>query len=331
MAILIVDDEKSIRQILRRVLEPQHTVDEAATADEARRKLAGDPFDLVLCDINLSGESGLDLVRSVAADLGDTAIVMVTGVDDPKVAGEAFEMGVYGYLVKPFTPNEIRITVESALRRRELEQSHARLEERERELRLLSDRERIGRDLHDTVIQRLFSTGLVLQSACALIGNQAARDRVEKAIEELDVIIAHVRSVIFDMDSVASTGRTGLRASVLQLAQEAAGVLGFDPTITFTGPVDSAIATDIGDQLLATLRASLSSVVRHASSRSVEVDVAAAADGVVLRVGADGGGIDAPADLRAGAERAGGALTVDRRPSGGTVLEWRVPLPRLTS
>ena len=336
MAILIVDDETSIRHILRRVLEREHSVDEAGSVDEARRKLAETDFELVLCDINLSGESGLDLLRSVSPTLGDTAVVMVTGIDDPKVAEEAFEMGVYGYLVKPFTPNEVCITVESALRRRALEQSHRRLEEQERELRILSDRERIGRDLHATVIQRLFSTGLLLQSASGLIGDRAARSRVEEAIEELDVTIRDVRTAIFDIDSSTSSAPIEVRALVLQLVGDAASVLGSDPRITFSGPVDSVVGRDVAHHLLGALHESLSNVVRHASARAVEVDVDVAADEIVLRVRDDGAGMDgdrAPGagitGMRTSAEQLGGTFAVQRRTAGGTEVEWRVPLTDL--
>ncbi len=336
MTILIVDDERSIRQVLRRVLEGRHSVDEADSVDEARRKLAETDFELVLCDINLSGESGLDLLRSVGPALGDTAVVMVTGIDDPKVAEEAFDMGVYGYLVKPFTPNVIRITVESALRRRELEQSHKSVEEQERELRLLSDRERIGRDLHDVVIQRLFSTGLVLQSACALIGDHAARSRVERAIEDLDVTIQHIRKVIFDIDPSAASDPVPVGARILEVAREAATALGSDPRIAFSGPVDSLVGPDLVEHLLGAVRESLSNVVSHASARAVAVDleIEVEVEQLVLRVSDDAVGVEDTAagpglaGMRSSAELLGGGLTVERRPTGGTEVEWRVPLFR---
>jgi putative two-component system response regulator len=131
--LLIVDDEGSVRDSLRRVLERDgHTVRDASGVGAARERLAEETFDLVLCDINMGGESGLDLVREVAADLPDTAVVMVTGVDDPEVAREAIAMGAAGYLLKPFVPNEILINVASGLRRRDLERARrSHLEELE--------------------------------------------------------------------------------------------------------------------------------------------------------------------------------------------------------
>jgi len=120
--LLIVDDEAAFRRALRRTLERSgHRVREAASVDEARTVLAAQRIELVLCDVNMPGGSGLELVRSVIADDGDTAIVMLTGVDDPAVADEALAIGAHGYVVKPVGGNEARIIVASSLRQRELE------------------------------------------------------------------------------------------------------------------------------------------------------------------------------------------------------------------
>jgi putative two-component system response regulator len=122
--LLIVDDEAPVRESLRQVLERRgHSVYEAASVAEARERLAAQTFELILCAIHLGAESGLALVRQVAAELPDTAILMVTAVDDPEVAREAMAMGACGYLVKPFSPNEMLITVDSGLRRQEMEKA----------------------------------------------------------------------------------------------------------------------------------------------------------------------------------------------------------------
>jgi putative two-component system response regulator len=120
--LLIVDDEAAFRRALRRTLERGgHRVLEASNVDEARDVLSAQAIELVLCDVNMPGRSGLELVRSVAADDSGTAVVMLTGVDDPSVADQALEIGAYGYLVKPVGGNEALINVSSNLRRRELE------------------------------------------------------------------------------------------------------------------------------------------------------------------------------------------------------------------
>ena len=132
--ILVVDDEAQIRSLLTRLLEAQgYACSTAAGASEARRLLAADDFALVLSDVNMPGESGLDFAQEVLVDYGDTAIVMVTGADDRRHAERALANGAYGYMLKPFKPTELLINVVNALRRRTLEienrESRNRLEQ----------------------------------------------------------------------------------------------------------------------------------------------------------------------------------------------------------
>lgn len=120
--VLIVDDEELLRRSLRRMLEAAgHEALTAATVAEARETLDSREVALVLCDIHMPGGSGLELVRSVARQRPQTAVIMLSGIDDPAVAEQALDVGAYGYLVKPAERNEIVIAVASGLRRRELE------------------------------------------------------------------------------------------------------------------------------------------------------------------------------------------------------------------
>lgn len=120
--ILVVDDEEQLRQLLVRMLETSgHECIEASGADEARAMMRRHSVDLILCDIWMPGRSGLDLLEEITADAPDVAVVMVTAVDDHRVANRALESGAYGYVVKPFRMNEILINVQNALIRRELE------------------------------------------------------------------------------------------------------------------------------------------------------------------------------------------------------------------
>jgi cyclic di-GMP phosphodiesterase len=120
--LLIVDDEAGFRRPLRRTLERAgHRVLEASDVDAAREILASRSIELILCDVNMPGGSGLELVRSVVQEAPDTAIVMLTGVDDPAVADEALTIGAHCYMVKPVGGNEARILVAASLRHRELE------------------------------------------------------------------------------------------------------------------------------------------------------------------------------------------------------------------
>ena len=120
--ILVVDDDKSVLRMIERLLTsggyPCRT---AIDAETARQCMDEETFALILCDVNMPGESGLDLVRMIATRHPETAAIMVSGVDNPEIAREALEIGAYGYIIKPFRPSELMINIENALHRRELE------------------------------------------------------------------------------------------------------------------------------------------------------------------------------------------------------------------
>jgi putative two-component system response regulator len=121
--VLVVDDEHAARAVAGRILQSHYDVNFGADAREARAKLMGGHIDLLLCDIHLPGESGMELIQSLLSrEDDDLAVVMVTGEDNPKLADRAFELGAYGYLVKPYRRGDLLITVSNALRRRQLEQ-----------------------------------------------------------------------------------------------------------------------------------------------------------------------------------------------------------------
>jgi putative two-component system response regulator len=130
-AILIVDDEDQITRSLKKLLTNNgYWCQTAANVGEARAALRERAFDVVLCDMKMPGESGLELLQDIFAAYPETAVIMITGVDEPELAKVALEAGAYGYLVKPFTGNEILINTTSALIRRALEsESRAHREE----------------------------------------------------------------------------------------------------------------------------------------------------------------------------------------------------------
>ncbi len=120
--ILVVDDEEQIRRLLNRILSGvDYTCTLAVDVSEARECLDRQSFDLVLCDVNMPGESGIDLARHIASDYADTAVIILTAMDDPKTVDAAIAAGTYGYIIKPFNPSELIINIRNALRRRKLE------------------------------------------------------------------------------------------------------------------------------------------------------------------------------------------------------------------
>ena len=120
--VLIIDDDETVQSMLTRMLG-RHGYDcsSAANGAQAREALANESFDLALCDLNMPGESGLELIEHVAAEYPETATIMVTGADDSEIAEKALALGTYGYVIKPFYNNELLINIANALRRRRLE------------------------------------------------------------------------------------------------------------------------------------------------------------------------------------------------------------------
>ncbi|HZR13768.1 MAG TPA: GAF domain-containing sensor histidine kinase [Acidimicrobiia bacterium] len=210
---------------------------------------------------------------------------------------------------------------------------NARLHERVSELAVIEDRERIARDLHDKVIQRLFATGMALQTTARIAARPEVGARIAQAVDDLDETIREIRNTIF---ALHERTRRGLRVDVFALASEARHALGFDPHVHLEGPIDSVVPEPIAADLLATLNEALSNVARHAHASRVDIAIAVDSD-VSLHVVDDGTGIDesAPttghglANMAVRAKERGGRFTVQRRPRGGTTLEWRVPLSDL--
>jgi signal transduction histidine kinase len=211
---------------------------------------------------------------------------------------------------------------------------NARLHARVRDLTLIEDRERIAADLHDTVIQRLFATGLALQGTVRAISPPEAAARVAGAAEDLDETIRQIRSTIFALQAPRLPGR-GLRAEILGLATEAAASLRFEPHVLLDGPLDSAVEDEIATNLLSVLREGLSNVVRHAQARRVEITVRVANGQVRAQIHDDGVGPSGAAreggrglgNLAHRAETLGGHMHLDPGPDGkGTLLTWQVPL-----
>ncbi|WP_189867380.1 sensor histidine kinase [Streptomyces poonensis] len=204
------------------------------------------------------------------------------------------------------------------------------------QLALLGDRDRIARDLHDQVIQRLFADALTLQAALGRVRDQpTAAERIQRVVDDLDDTIKIIRSTIFGLQYRDRQERTGgLRADLLALTDEATRTLGFAPALRMTGLLDTDVPATHAGHLLAVLREALSNAARHARATTVDVTVEAADRTLRLTVTDNGRGIDPAATRRSGlanlrsrAEELGGTFRLARRDPTGTLLEWTVPLP----
>lgn len=209
---------------------------------------------------------------------------------------------------------------------------NARLHEQSRTAGLLDERERIARDLHDDVIQRLFATGLSLQAVAQTVSEPAA-ERIIRAVDDLDVSIRQVRSTIFELHSPLSV-RLSLRSDIVGVCEESVKAIGFKPSCDIEGPIDSAVDETTHGHLLLCLREALSNVARHARASTVQVNVSVDDGRLSLRVADDGVGyVPTPGqrssgleNMRVRAEARGGAFSIEARPVGGTLTTWEVPV-----
>jgi signal transduction histidine kinase len=217
--------------------------------------------------------------------------------------------------------DQAALGLELARQRRETEQ-----------LSLFRDRDRIARDLHDTVIQRLFATGMQLESSMRFMTGPEASERVQSAVSDLDKTIKEIRSTIYSLQRSDRSSSSSLRARIVELIEELTPALGFTPNLRLEGLIDTRVSANVGDNLLPVLREALSNTARHAKSDRADVSVVVDDDSVTLTVTDDGVGLSengrrsglANLDARAGA--LGGTFTAHRAPEGGTELSWRVPL-----
>jgi two-component system sensor histidine kinase DevS len=197
---------------------------------------------------------------------------------------------------------------------------------------LYGDRDRIARDLHDLVIQRLFATGMRLDSVAGRIEDAPARERVLAAVEDLDGTIREIRTAIYSLQSTRGAAPGGVRARILAAVEAAVGEDGLASSLQFDGPVDSLVSPETAEQLLAVVREAVSNVNRHAQASRVRLVVSATRDRLTLDVNDDGVGLppDAPrsglTNMEQRAALLGGTFTVGPGEQGGTELRWTVPL-----
>ncbi|MFC7530070.1 GAF domain-containing protein [Actinoplanes sp. GCM10030250] len=310
----------------------RYTIEVADGADPASSELVGK---LVPVDPARGAEFGREKFRALES--------LRTAIDWPGPVPDSPAMAVplagadtlHGVLIVTRPPGEqpgdedpVRLSTFAGQAALALERARAQ-EEREL-LVVLEDRERIARDLHDVVIQRLFATGMQLQGAVSHAVRPDTVKRINAAVDELDATIRDIRRSIFELRMPIGPS---LRAELGEAVEAAVQGLGFRPVLDTSGPVDSAIPDDVKPEIVAVAREALSNIARHAHAKSARVSVRVADGEVVLCVEDDGVGFD-PNRARGGVvnmtERAndlGGAFTVGPGPQGnGTVLTWRVPI-----
>jgi len=211
-------------------------------------------------------------------------------------------------------------------------QEAERLRTTQEMLTLSSERERIARDLHDTVLQRLFGLGLEIQ-AIAMKEPGETGSRLEVAVDEIDTIIKEIRTSVFTLGAARREGSLGQELG--DIIAQSARVLGFSPRLNIQGPLENLISPRVRPDLTAVLREALANVARHSRATMVSVDIVVQDYAAVIRVVDNGQGLPVDADsgagnglrnLRTRAEAQGGTFRVDAPADGGTRIEWSIPL-----
>nr|WP_232832181.1 GAF domain-containing protein [Nocardiopsis sp. FIRDI 009] len=284
---------------------------------------SGEP---VITDVSRSGAHTAVLLR----DLGVGPVLLV-----PLGHGEAVR-GVLCLARKegaeqfhPSTEETLRAFAGHAALALELAEARADAER----LSVLEDRDRIARDLHDTIIQRLFAVALSLTGVVERVDDPATARRVRRAVDDLDDTIRRIRSVIFALTTAdEEQERTWPRDRIVGVVNAATEPLGFAAGLRMDGPLDSRVPEPIADEAVAVLQEALTNAARHARARRVDVRVAVDGD-LTVEVADDGVGLPEGGrrsglrNLAERAERLRGAFAVGPAPGGGTVLRWTVPLP----
>ena len=327
--VLVVEDNPDMNHFVCDALVDTFRVRAAFDGREGFEMARSLRPDLIVCDFMMPEMSGADLVRAVRAEprIDTTPILILTARNDPSARIAVLREGANDYLLKPFFQTELWTRVDNLV-------AIKRSEENLRALEMANERDRIARDLHDLVIQRVFGVGMRLNSLLPSVPAEVA-DKLHDVVAELDNVINDIRTTIFDLQASESLA-DGLRQSVLRLAADAGERLGFQPRVRFHGPVDTVVDRGAGEQMLAVLRESLSNVIRHAGAHAVHIDVVATAGvDLALAVADDGIGLGPAEECRTGfgltnmgarAATLGGECVVRGGDGGGTAVEWRVPL-----
>ncbi len=209
---------------------------------------------------------------------------------------------------------------------------NARLHQRVQEVAVYDERDRLARDLHDTVIQRLFGAGLRLQGIAGAVREADIARRMGTVVTEIDESITQLRSIIYALGLAG--GERDIRAKIITLLRDLAEVVGFEVRSAFDGAVDSAISDEIAEHLLIIVREAVTNIGRHAHATEATVRVSVDADHCQLTVTDNGRGMGAGktregglglANMRRRAEKLRGSFNLESPPSGGTSLTWRVP------
>ncbi|MGH1487871.1 MAG: response regulator [Acidimicrobiales bacterium] len=344
--LLIEDNELDARTMIKGLstnADAEFIVTRADDLASATELLERSAYDCVLLDLSLPDSEGLASLGWLTATFPDCPIVVLTGLDDPATAFAAVQQGAQDYLSKQSArPETISRSIRYAVARM---QSELALRSATDQLTLFHDRERIARDLHDTVIQQLFATGIGLQSVMASITDHEARSRVEVAVQDIDAAIHQLREAIFGLHTMPLG--ISLSQVIAAVAAEKEEALGFMPVVE-VGPMPEDLPEFIRHEAIQVVNEGLSNVIKHARASATKVSLEIEDEMLVVSV--TDNGVGSAAETRSAQRTAAGEATeagltghglknmrqraaeLDGRfhtgpgPGGGTRIEWQVPI-----
>ncbi len=211
---------------------------------------------------------------------------------------------------------------------------NARLNRAVSQVAVYADRDRLARDLHDTVIQRLFAVGLSLQSIAGSESDNQIAKRIQKAISDLDETIVQVRSEIYEMGLTRSDGR--VHAVILSLVRDLGHVTGFEVRVIFSGAVDTLVSDELAEHVLAVIRETVTNIGRHAQASEAQLSLSVSEGQCVVEITDNGCGLGRHPDgnvgghglvnMRQRAEKLNGTFDAESPEAGGTRVIWKVPV-----
>jgi signal transduction histidine kinase len=337
LRVLLVEDNPLDARAMKRILamntETDFVLSHAEDLSNALQLLENEAFDCILLDLSLPDSQGLLAIDKVVAQSPQAPIVVLTGLDDPTTALEAVDRGAHDFLPKGRVDGDmVARSMRYAVARHHAELS---LRDTTKKLEVASDRGRIARDLHDTVVQQLFATGMSLQALASSTTDAASRDQLIEAIDQIDVGIRQLREAIFDLHLVEDDDDETYEID--ELVRSKVPVLGFSPTLTKRNVDD--LSPTLVHEVVAVIGEALSNITKHARATSAEVSVIVEAGLLKVEITDNGQGISdgrraicvddlTGHGLRSMANRAatlGGDFSLHPGPGGGTRVVWTVP------
>ena len=336
LRVLLVEDNaldaRAMQRLLRNDAETSFEVLHVENLKDALEVLENDSVDCVLLDLSLPDSHGLLALDQTIAVGAQIPVVVLTGLHDPTTAIEAVNRGAHDYLPKGHVEGDlVARSIRYAIARNHGETV---LRSATKQLELAHDRERIAQDLHDTVVQQLFATGMGLQSLSGYL-DEPHRSTLIEAVDNIDVAIRQLREAIFDLHTTSSVGSGIRELEVLVEAQSS--VLGFHPSFTKRNVHD--LPDDLLHEARAVVQEALANVAKHAGASALDVFVFVEDDQFIVEVTDNGRGVAAApsagegdplsgnglANLARRAEGFGGSFHLGPGPGGGTKLRWQVP------